>query len=126
MQTIFEYCYRDAGNFKAFGSVELEGALSPSQAEAIQSKLEAGQFFIAEQVGLPPLYEQLYKWSGGPIGTDHCWRECVGFKMAPTAGPLREQAVTVAKFVERFASLVEWDESLSPHFDMTGVVPIQS
>ena len=118
MQTIFEYRYRDAGNFKGYGSVALEGSLTPQQEETIRMKLQDGDFFIAEQVGVPPLYDQLYQWSDGPIETDHCWHEFVGFEEAGGADESGERAVPVAAFVARFTSIVQWDEALSAHFDL--------
>ena len=116
MRTIFEYCYRDAGNFKAFGAILLDGGV-PSHLEAhFRSALHEGDFFIAEQVNVAPLYDQLYQWSGGPIKSDHCWHEFVGFKKGGKADQLGECAGTVAEFVSRFLSVAYWEEALSPHF----------
>ena len=118
-RTIFEYLYRDAGNFKAFGSVALDGQLASRDETLIRSKLESGEFFIAEQVGVPPLYDQLYRWSDGPTGTDHCWHEFAGFRVA---GPLEKRiecAGRLTDFVARFASVDRWDEGLSPHFALS-------
>ena len=119
MQTIFEYCYRDAGNFKVFGSVILDGSLTPQEENDVRSKLESGYYFIAEQVGIPPLYDQLYQWSNGPIQTDHCWHEFVGFEEAGGADDGCGGAVPVAAFGARFTPIVHWDEALSPHFDLS-------
>lgn len=118
MLTIFEYCYRDAGNFKAFGTILLDGAV-PSHLEAqIRSALKDEEYFIAEQIGVPPLYDQLYLWSNGPIETDHCWHEFVGFKEVDKTKISTKYAetMTVAEFAERFTSVVQWDGALSPHF----------
>ena len=51
MQTIFEYCYRDAGNFKAFGSVTLDGSLTPQEENDVRSKLESGDYFSTSRSG---------------------------------------------------------------------------
>ncbi len=120
MRTIFEYRYRDAGNFKASGSVTLEGSLTPQQEKAIRTKLQDGDFFIAEQIGVPPLYDQLYQWSSGPIDTDHCWHEFVGFRMEAEmeASDGKQCIGTTTEFVKRFASVVRWKEALSPHFEL--------
>ena len=116
MRTIFEYCYRDAGNFKAFGTLLLDGTV-PSHLEAqVRSALQDGQFFIAEQIGVLPLYNQLYKWSGGAIEADHCWHEFVGFKETDNTDSSIECAGTAAEFAARFASVAQWNEELSPHF----------
>lgn len=113
--TMFEYLYRDAGNFKAFGSLALEGRIYDADSESIIAKLDGGEFFIAEQIGVPPLYEQLYQWSDGPTASDHCWHEFVGFREIddpehyPNGGSARE-------FAGRLSSLNGWDLSLSPHY----------
>jgi hypothetical protein len=115
MWTAFDYLYRDAGNFKAFGRVILEGRLRPADEALVCSRLSSGEFFIAEQVGVPTLYEELYRWSGGVTGSDHCWHEFVRFRETSDGGEGRA-AATIAEFVARFAEVKDWDETLSPHF----------
>lgn len=66
MWIAFDYMYRDAGNFKAFGTVVLKGSMSQADQVMVRSRLSDGEFFIAEQVGVPPLYRELYRWSGAP------------------------------------------------------------
>jgi hypothetical protein len=115
MWSAFDYMYRDAGNFKAFGTINLEGPLRAADQEAIRSRLSSGEFFIAEQVGVPPLYQELYRWSGGITNSDHCWHEFIGFR--EIAAPETDSAIfKVEEFVSRFASVKDWDEALSPHF----------
>lgn len=116
-RTIFEYCYRDGGNFKVFGKLFLKGAMPPLLEPRVRSILQDGEFFIAEQIGAPPLYEQLYKWSDGPVAADHCWHEFVGLKEME-ANAHCEFAETVREFSARVASFVKWDETLSPHFNL--------
>lgn len=117
MWTAFEYMYRDAGNFKAFGTVALAGDLDAGDQALIRGRLSSGEFFIAEQVGVPPLYRELYKWSGGPTSDDHCWHELVGFR--PMSGPAEGvQVVSAREFVARFASVEDWTGELSPHFSI--------
>ena len=62
---VFEYLYRDAGNYKVFGDIWLTGALSDQERVALVDSLESGEFFVAEQIGVPPLYEELFRESGG-------------------------------------------------------------
>ena len=115
MWTAFDYMYRDAGNFKAFGTLILEGELRAADRKLIRSTLSSGEFFIAEQVGVPPLYHELYRWSGGVTNEDHCWHEFVGFR--EVANRVEDDAInTIAEFVGRFAAAKDWDETLSPHF----------
>jgi hypothetical protein len=115
MWTAFDYMYRDAGNFKAFGTVILEGQLCAADQAIIRSSLSSGEFFIAEEVGVPALYHELYRWSGGPTDADHCWHEFVEFREIADPADGRP-ARTVADFLRCFAAVNEWNEALSPHF----------
>jgi len=73
MAIIFEYLYRDGGNFKNWGEAcfKNEQGLSLEEIDArIRECLIDGMYFTAEKVGLPTLYfdehnEQL----------DHEWHE---------------------------------------------------
>jgi hypothetical protein len=114
MWTAFDYMYRDAGNFKAFGTIVLKGSVNQADQAMVRSRLSDGEFFIAEQVGVPPLYHELYRWSGGPTENDHCWHEFISFR--ETSAPDRESTCTADEFVDRFAVVEKWDETLSPHF----------
>ena len=115
MWTAFDYMYRDGGNFKAFGSVFLNGSVSDADQTLVRSRLSSGEFFIAEQVGVPPLYAQLYRWSDGPTDSDHTWHEFVGFRRL-SEPPCDTPSLRAADFVAKFASAGDWDETLSPHF----------
>jgi hypothetical protein len=120
--TLFEYMYRDAGNFKALGSVALEGALTPEEQEIAWSCFPPDELFVAEQLDVPPLYEKLYRWSGGPTSSDHCWHEFLGFRTVNNESevPSDAQRWGAAKaFVERLTSIEVWKCELSPHFALT-------
>ena len=72
--TVFSYLYRDAANYKIHGHLWLEGALSAEERARFQALLEDGEFFIAEQVGVPALQAE-------PLGADdHVWHEFAGFE----------------------------------------------
>ena len=71
--SVFEYCYCDAGNFKSWGRLLMEGVAKPEDISALSERLESGEFFIAEQVGIPTLYQGLWKLSNGPTADDHVW-----------------------------------------------------
>ena len=116
MSTIFEYMYRDADNFKAFGSVLLDGPINEADKATVRSRLESGEFFIAEQVGLSPLYAQLYQWSNGPTESDHCWHEFVGFRESGESTDEFSSTIPAREFVGRFAAVRDWNEELSRHF----------
>lgn len=121
MLTAFDYMYRDAGNFKALGTVILGEELEEADQGLIRERLSSGEFFIAEQVGVPPLYRELYKWSGGPTRDDHCWHEFVGFR-ALSKGEQAMEQVGAREFVARFAAVKNWNEGLSPHFWLDGAL----
>lgn len=123
MKTLFEYRYRDAGNFKALGEIALEGALTNDEIEAVCSRLSGDGFFIAEQLDVPALYERLYRWSNGPTACDHCWHEFVGIRVVdecPSDMPVWGSAKA---FVERLRAIDTWNEALSPHFELGGWLP---
>jgi hypothetical protein len=118
--TCFEYMYRDAGNYKAFGEVWLSGFLSYEEKDFIFSTMESGEFFVAEQIGVPALYQKLYVSSGGPTKDDHTWHTYQEFREntfdAVPAG-IQIWGNTQA-FLKAFESVVRWDIALSPHFHL--------
>ncbi len=83
--SIFEYCYRDASNYKAFDNLLLTGAATPGDVQELQDTLIEGEWFIAEQVGIPTLFHRLFAYSGGyPTIDDHEWHEFVRVREATT------------------------------------------
>jgi hypothetical protein len=72
---VFEYLYRDAGNFKAFGRLLLRGRFGLEVEAALRAVVGADGFFVAEQVGVPPLYAELWALSSGPCSDDHVFHE---------------------------------------------------
>jgi hypothetical protein len=79
MQTItFNYLYRDSSNYKNFGSVDFSNPdkLSIEEIEAIiKLKLIDGEFFVAEDWGLPTLYFD--EWTED----DHNWHEFLNIEV---------------------------------------------
>jgi hypothetical protein len=73
MNIRFNYLYRDAGNFKQYGSVVFRNPLNRSLAE-IEAKLQQclidGMYFVAEDVNLPALQKYGYD-----VALDHDWHE---------------------------------------------------
>lgn len=115
--SIFDYLYRDAGNYKAWGSLLLEGRASETDIKALQSCLDSEEFFIAEQVGIPPLYAELWEYSGGPTEDDHVWHTFHELRPASSDESAAQPLCTVSELVARFMSVKQWDEQLSPHWD---------
>lgn len=111
----FEYRYRDGGNFKATGSVLLEGSLSGCERLEIIGRLESSELFIAEQVGIPPLYHQLYAINGGPNADDHCWHEFDAFCAVDKVASASAWG-TAEDLLSAFRKVKDWNEGLSPHY----------
>ncbi len=82
----FEYIYRDAGNYKQFGSIILTNpsGITPADAtELIRTKLIDGEFFDAAKVAVPDVHSFPFN-----PDLDHGWYEFDGFSEtaeSPTA-----------------------------------------
>lgn len=82
---LFEYLYRDAGNYKVWGSILLRGFVTPGDVAALRASLDSGDWFVAEQVDVPPLYKALWELSGGPTEEDHAFHEFHDLRSATPA-----------------------------------------
>lgn len=114
---VMEYLYRDANNFKAFGKILLDGKISENDVAQIMSSLEFGEYFIAEQVNIPVLYPQLWKYSNGPTIADHAYHELSGFHPA-SVHEIESMALwgQASVLFESFNhSSLQWDCTLSAH-----------
>jgi len=115
--TIFEYLYRDAGNYKSWGKLLLAGSVSQDYSEAIISCLETDNFFVAEQVSIPPLYEELWALSGGKTEDDYAYHQF--FELRPaTSDEIGELEVftDTDELLSRFRKVGRrWDYLLSPN-----------
>lgn len=118
--TVFEYLYRDADNHKAFGKIVFSGSVSPESWDRAFQKLDDGTHFIAEQIGLPSLCSQLFRWSDcGSTDADHCWHEFVSVSVAEE-GDLPPAVLRLGEaraFVELLSAIEEWDIGLSPNVE---------
>lgn len=115
---VFDYMYRDASNYKACGALLLSGTVTEEGRKRLVSKLVGGEFFIAEQIGIPALYEELWEFSDGPTEDDHVWHTFNLFRP-----PTEEDADlpvwgSVSKLIKRFEKIAFWNEELSPHWDI--------
>jgi len=115
--SVFEYLYRDANNFKAFGQLLLTGNITDSNIVEIKSFLDFGEYFVAEQVGVPTLCSQLWKYSNGPTIADHAYHEFIGIRSA-----MREETISlkewgdVATLISKFRHVrQDWDCGQSVH-----------
>ena len=76
----FDYLYRDASNYKGYGSVLLWGEATPENEAAIRAALIDGIYFEAERVGVSTLYHLVRGDSEADELEDHAWHEFVGIR----------------------------------------------
>jgi len=114
--SIFDYLYRDASNYKSWGSLLLEGRATEADIELLRARLESGEFFIAEQVGIPPLYAELWQFSDGPTENDHVWHTFHELRQANAEEIAGAPWGTVADFMARIKNVKIWNLTLSPHW----------
>ena len=117
-RVVFDYMYRDAGNYKAFGALLLTGGVTEETRKRLVSKLVGGEFFIAEQVGIPTLYEELWGFSDGPTEDDHVWHTFNLFRPPMDGEANLPVWGSVSELVRRFEKIRFWNEALSPHWDL--------
>lgn len=115
--TFFEYLYRDAANFKAWGGVLLTGTASQETREELNQCLDSGVFFVAEQVSIPALYEGLYAYSNGATVDDHAYHEFSEIRLA-THEEIKIMTPwgSVIQLMAAFRDAKDkWNVRLSPH-----------
>lgn len=116
---VFEYLYRDAGNFKAWGELLLEGELTAEEVAQLTARFDQGELFIAEQIGVPTLYEELWRQCQCEPSDelDHVWHEFS--EIRPATGEdlsrlkLWGSAVALLASVEKVEA---WDLKRSPNW----------
>ena len=114
--TVFEYMYRDAGNYKVGGQLLLIGACTAASEDLIRKSCDSWNHFVAEQIEVPTLYAALYQYSDGPTEDDVAFHEFERLRPATSedlvALPL---SGTLDSLVSRFQAVKYWDCLLSPH-----------
>ncbi len=116
---VFEYLYRDASNYKAWGEILLSGTPSQNDIEALLASLESGEYFVAEQVGIPALYQELWELSDGPNSDDHALHEFVALRVASEDERKSLRLFgDLSSLLKAFQAVTTWDYSLSPNFDI--------
>jgi len=115
-ECIFEYVYRDAGNFKTHGRVRLAGVAGSAE-QTIRNCLDWGDQFVAEQIGIPALCRAHWASVGeGPSDLDHAYHEFSGLR----ALGAEDQALPVWGSLETLVAQMQqaacrWDVRLSPN-----------
>jgi len=118
--TVFEYLYRDASNYKVWGELLLEGELSEACGLRLCQYFDGGEFFIAEQIGIPPLYELLWEQcqSEPSEELDHVWHTFGGIRPANNEDCARLAPWgSVATLVNAIENVGEWDLTQSRNFE---------
>ena len=100
--TIFEFMYRDADNYKIHSEAILKGEMTDEDYNTIISCLDENTFFIPAQVGL----------EGERFATeteaDHPWFEVTGYRLVPDT--VKTCGIAVQELVERFKAVHgHWD-----------------
>ncbi|WP_298578274.1 hypothetical protein [uncultured Luteimonas sp.] len=117
--SIFEYFYRDAGNFTTAGRLRLAGTDDAAEAE-IRRSLEWGNQFVAEQVGVPSLCGEHWESVGeGPSDLDHAYHEFAGLRLTKAEDSTLPVWGLLEVMVNRMRSAAgRWDVTLSPNCDL--------
>lgn len=116
--SVLNYLFRDAANFKASGQLSLKGIASTAGLEIMRSRFESGEFFIAEQLGIPALYAELWEFSDGATDDDHAWHTVDELRAATAAEMDLPTFDSIESFIEKIKHVEEWNAQLSPHWDI--------
>ena len=114
--SIFEYLYRDAGNYKVWGELLLEGELTNEEVSRLTARFDEGELFIAEQIGVPTLYEELWRQCQCEPSEelDHVWHEFSEVRAATSEDLVRLTPWGVASdLLARVERGDAWDLALS-------------
>lgn len=114
--SVFVYRYGDADNVSAPGRLLLRGECCETLEQSLRAVCDSYEHFVAEQVGVPTLYNELYELSDGPTIDDIAFHEFRGLRPAT---PDKVASLTcrgkLCDFVGKFCSVRYWDCTLSPH-----------
>lgn len=116
---VFEYLYRDASNYKAWGEILLSGVLSQNDTAILRASLDSDTYFVAEQVGIPAVYKELWNLSGGRTSDDHALHEFIALRVA-TDDEIKSVRLfgDLSSLLKTFQAVTKWDYSLSPNFEV--------
>lgn len=111
--TQFNYLYRDASNYKNYGSIVLRGLVKePGLIERLTKALDEGTYFVPERIGVPPI-DFVTTGKFPPNNDDHPWHEFESWE--PTAQKATDQR-SPEQFVEQVektgVTLVEIEEAV--------------
>ena len=117
--SIFEYMYRDGGNFKTFGRLKLNDWDEEADAK-IRICLESGELFVAEQIGVPALCGEHWEAvEDGPSDLDHAFHEFVCVRQPKDADSDLPAWGSLDAMLDRMQGAAgRWDVRLSPNCDL--------
>lgn len=114
---VFKYMYRDAGNWKTYGELLLQGE-AVHVLDELRECLDWGDIFVAEQVGIPSLCAEHFASCGdGPSDLDHAYHEFIDIQPA-TQEDLSNMKVASSLedlMVRMRVAAGHWDVLLSPN-----------
>ena len=96
----------------------LEGVANETDLQVLASKFESGELFIAEQLGIPALYSDLWEFSKGPTEDDHVLHTFHALRAVTPDDTSAEIFGSVADLLAKIKSVTEWNLELSPHWDI--------
>lgn len=117
--SIFEYMYRDGGNFKTYGQLLLTGWDTAAEGKVFDC-LDWGNQFVAEQIGVPSLcHEHWDSLDDGPSDMDHAFHEFVRLREATSDESGLPVWGSIETLLARMQSAAKrWDVRLSPNCDL--------
>lgn len=116
--SLFEYLYRDAGNFKTHGALLLTG-YTPEADATVRNCLEWADQFVAEQVGIPSLCPEHWESVGeGQSDLDHAFHEFVCLRPATIKELTLLHGGSLDVLINRMTTAAgRWDVRLSPNHE---------
>ena len=119
IMTSIPVMYRDASNYKAWGSITLDGAITAGQIAELRAALADGESYVPGQIDLPHLAGEA--WPGSTYEDDHNWQEMLldDIEVRPAcAQGTTDHAGTVDAFVARVkaAAATGWNPDIDNPF----------
>jgi len=114
---VFEYLYRDGGNWKTWGEILLSGCFPSAVYADLLSCLETDGLFVAEQLGVKSLCYRHFETYGGPTELDHAYHEFHDLREA-TSDEIASMSVddSIENFMARLHAINgNWNVLFSPN-----------
>lgn len=108
MNTIIDYLYRDASNYKRWNTEIVSGEITQEDLDRIEAILFDGEYFVPHDVGLPE-HRVVDDYR---TDDDHCWFEWQTYDVDDVEFTSQPPTIdlTIDQLVSNFESVVKWDE----------------